>query len=91
MLEALVASAPVPDHVLKVGRHGMRLSQLSLVQLRDIFTNTSVADGTRADLEFLIIVANLWGEQALGRFQFAAGPEDTERSRLATALGAFRV
>ena len=23
MLEALVASAPVPDHVLKVGRHGM--------------------------------------------------------------------
>jgi cell division GTPase FtsZ len=91
LLEALVASAPVPDHVLKIGRHSVRLSQLSLVQLRDVFTNTSVADGTRADLEFLIIVANLWGEQALGRFQFAAGPEDNERSRFANALGAFRV
>ena len=86
-----MASAPVPDHVLKIGRHGLRLSQLSLVQLRDVFTNTSLADAMRVDLELLITVANLWGEQALGRFQFAAGPEDTERSRLATALGAFRV
>jgi len=91
ILEALVSSAPVPDHVLKVGRHGARLSQLSLVQLRDVFTNTSVADTMRADLELLITVANLWGEQALGRFQFAAGPEDNERSRLASALDAFRV
>ena len=91
LLEALVASAPVPDHVLKIGRHGVRLSQLSLVQLRDVFTNTSVADAMRVDLELLITVANLWGEQALGRFQFAAGPEDNERSRLASALDAFRV
>jgi len=91
ILEALVASAPVPDHLFKVGRHGVRLSQLSLGQLRDIFTNTSVADSTRVDLELLITVANLWGEQALGRFQFAAGPEDTERSRIASALDAFRV
>lgn len=91
ILDALVAGAPVPDHVLKVGRHGVRLSQLSLVQLRDVFTNTSVADATRADLELLITVANLWGDQALGRFQFAAAPEDNERSRLASALGAFRV
>jgi hypothetical protein len=45
----------------------------------------------RVDLELLITVANLWGEQALGRFQFAAGPEDNERSRLASALDAFRV
>ena len=91
LLEALVAGAPVPDHVLKMGRHSVRLSQLSLVQLKDVFTNTSVADGTRTDLEFLITVANLWGEQALGRFQFAAGPEDNERSRFASALGGFRV
>ena len=91
LLEALVASAPVPDHVLKIGRHGVRLSQLSLVQLRDVFTNTSVADAMRVDLELLITVANLWGEQALGRFQFAAGPEDNERSRFASALGTFRV
>ena len=76
---------------MKMGRHSVRLSQLSLVQLKDVFTNTSVADGTRTDLEFLITVANLWGEQALGRFQFAAGPEDNERSRFASALGGFRV
>jgi len=91
ILEALVASAPVSDHVFKVGRHSMRLSQLSLAQLREVFTNTSVADSTRVDLELLITVANLWGEQALGRFQFVAGPEDAERSRIASALDAFRV
>src|SRR4029078_1067679 len=69
LLEALVAGAAVPDHVLQMGRHTARPSQLNLLQLEDVCTNTSVADGTRTDLEFLITVANLWGEQALGRFQ----------------------
>jgi hypothetical protein len=90
ILEALVASPPIPNHVVKVDRRGVRLSELSHAQLRDSFTKTYVADVARADLELLITVARLWGAQALGRFQFAGISENSERSRLTTVLQGFR-
>jgi cell division GTPase FtsZ len=90
ILKALVASAPIPDHMLKVGRHGVRLSQLSHVQLQDVFTKTAVAHAARADLQLLLTVANLWGEHALEGFRFAAVSDNNERSRFTSALQGLR-
>jgi hypothetical protein len=90
ILAALVASAPIPDHVVKVDRRGARLSELSHTQLQEIFTRTHVADAARADLELLITVGRLWGAEALGRFQFSGVSPNGERTRLTSVLQGFR-
>ena len=90
VLESLVRSAPVPDHVLKVDRRLMRLSQLSHEQLNDLFTKSYMAGEARADAELLLTVGKLWGAAALERFQFVAVSGDGERSRLTSVLKGFR-
>ena len=90
ILEALVSSAPIPNHVLKINRHSVRLSEVSHSQLKDLVTNTLVPEAVRPDLDLLLTVARLWGEQALGRFQFAAGSENNDRFRLGSVLQGFR-
>ena len=90
ILETLVASTPIPNHMVKVDRRAMRLSEVSHSQLKDLFTKTYVADAVRADLELLFNVSRLWGEEALRRFQFTTVPEDIERSRLTSVLQGFR-
>ena len=76
ILETLVASTPIPNHMVKVDRHAMRLSEVSHSQLKELFTKTYVADAVRTDLELLFNVSRLWGEQALRRFQFITVPEE---------------
>ena len=90
ILESLVASTPIPNHMVKVDRRAMRLSEVSQAQLKDLFTKTHLADTVRADLELLFNVSRLWGEQALRRFQFTTVPEHMERSRLTNVLQGFR-
>ena len=90
ILEALVASTPIPNHMLKIDRHAVRLSEVSHAQLKDLLANTSPADAVRADLDLLLTVAKLWGEQALKRFHFTGVSEDGERSRLSSVLQGFR-
>ena len=90
VLESLVASTPIPNHMVKVDRRVMRLSEVSEAQLKDLFTNTHVAGAVRADLELLFNVSRLWGEQALRRLQFTTVPEHEERSRLTSVLQGFR-
>jgi hypothetical protein len=90
VLEVLVASASIPNHLLRVDRRAVRLSELSYPQLKELFAKTYVEDAARADLELLITVGRLWGAEALARFQFAGSPENGERSRLTTVLQGFR-
>ena len=90
ILESLVASTPIPNHLLKVDRRVVRLSEVSHAQLKELFTKTYVGDAVRADLELLFNVGRLFGEQALRRFQFTTVPEHSERSRLTSVLQGFR-
>ena len=90
VLESLVASTPIPNHMVKVDRRVMRLSEVSQAQLKDLFTKTHLADAVRADLELLFNVSRLWGEPALRRFQFTTVPEHMERSRITSVLQGFR-
>jgi cell division GTPase FtsZ len=90
ILEALVTSAPIPNHLLKVDRRAVRLSELSHAQLNDVFTKAYVPDTARADLELLLTVGRLWGPQSLERFRFSGVSENNERSKLASVLQGFR-
>jgi cell division GTPase FtsZ len=90
ILDALVSSAPLPNHVLTIGKHTVRLSQLNHDQLNDLFARSYVGGTARPDLELLLIVGRLWGPEALGRFQFTGVSETGERSRLSSILHGFR-
>ena len=90
LLDALVASAPIPDHLLKVDRRELRLSQVPHAQLQDVAARSHLDEAARADIDLLITVSRLWGVAALERFEFVNESAATERSRLASALLGFR-
>jgi cell division GTPase FtsZ len=90
ILRALVESASIPNHILKVDRRDMRLSDLGYERLKDLFAKSHVPDAARADVHLLLTVARFWGPDALGRFEFAGVARDPERSRFASALLSLR-
>ena len=90
LLGALVAGGPIPDHLLKIDRRDARLSQLRLAQIQDLVARTHVDEAARADVDLLITVARLWGEEAMERFEFATSAGTPERSRLASVLLGLR-
>jgi cell division GTPase FtsZ len=90
ILEALVSSAAIPNHMLKVHRRDVRLSELSHAQLKDLVTKIYIADAARADVELLLTVGRLWGPQVLTRFQFASVSEHRDRSTLTSVLQGLR-
>ena len=89
ILNVLVAGTVVPNHVLKVGRHEMRLSEIKYAQLKEIFSNASLTDAIRADLQLLMAVGSLWGPDSLARLQFSDTMYPREASRLSGLLDGF--
>jgi hypothetical protein len=53
-------------------------------------TEPRFSDAIRADLQLLVTIATLWGEEALARFDFAPLPEVSDTSRIALLLHPFR-
>jgi cell division GTPase FtsZ len=89
VLDALVNSTPMTDHLLKVDHRGVRLSELNYAQLSDVVKRVSVPDAARADVDLLMSVGRLFGGDALGRFQFVAA-QNGERSGFAGLLQGLR-
>ena len=50
----------------------------------------SFPDAARADLQLVVTVATLWGEEALPRFDFTSVPEGADTSRIGLLLQPFR-
>ena len=90
ILSVLVESTVVPNHVLRVGRQEMRLSDIKYAQLREIFSQASVNDAMRGDLRLLMAVGSLWGPDSLSRFRFVNSSQMRESSRLSGLLQGFR-
>jgi len=90
MLETLIASAAVADHMVKVGRKTTRLRELSYEQLQEIRARTILPDDVQADLDLLITVGRFWGPDAVKRFQFVAAPERSGPSMMENLLDRFR-
>jgi hypothetical protein len=90
ILEVLVDGAPVPDHAVKLGRHTMRLHELSYEQAQEVGSKTFVPEAVRPDLDLLITVGRFWGADALKRLRFVEAAERHQRSTVESLLDRFR-
>ena len=73
MLDVLSASE-IPNHLLRHGRHDVRLSRLTYSQMRDISATTLLQGAAGADLQLLLAIGQLWGDAAIGRLRFVEVP-----------------
>jgi len=90
VLNVLIDTAAVPDHVVKLGRQPMHLHELSFEQLQEVSAKTMVPDSVRSELDLLITVGRFWGADAITRIRFVEAPERTEPSMMETLLERFR-
>ena len=90
LLDAFVTGATVTDYVVRMDRRSLPLSQLTYRQLQTLSGKLSVPDVVRPDLDLLVAIGRLWGEDAVARVRFTDVPHDRETSRLSTLLGALR-
>ena len=90
VLNVLIDTAAVPDHVVKLGRQPMHLRELSFEQLQEVSAKTMVPDSVRSELDLLITVGRFWGADAITRIRFVEAPERTEPSMMETLLERFR-
>ena len=88
VLDVLIGSTTIPNHLLKVDRRDRRLGELNYGQLCDLVRHVAVPDVARADIDLLISVGRLWGGEAVRRFKFVAVAD--ERSGLAGLLHGLR-
>ena len=90
VLNVLIDTAAVPDHVVKLGRQPMHLRELSFEQLQEVSAKTMVPDSVRSELDLLITVGRFWGADALKRVRFVEAPERHEPSMMEALLERFR-
>jgi len=88
ILDTLLQSSPLPDHMVRVGRHDVPVSEATYEELKRLATETILPDAVRTDLLLLVAVGTLWGADAIKRFEFAPRPPRESSSRL-FSLAAF--
>jgi cell division GTPase FtsZ len=87
LLDALTNSIEIPNHVMRLGRQGVRLSDLRYAQLKEISAKTLVRGAAGTDLQLLVAIGHLWGDEAFSRLRFVDIVEREESSRFAALLG----
>ena len=90
LFEALCASLEIPDHIVGLGRQQARLSELDYVQLRAALTSPSVPEAIRADVQLLLTIVQVWGEDALRHCHFRELAAQRAASGFAGLLQSFR-
>jgi hypothetical protein len=90
LLEALVTSVVVPNHHLWRGRQAVHLADASYDDLKEIAEKTTVNGAAGADLQLLLAIARVWGEEALRRLRFVEVATPEGSSRLGAMLGSHR-
>jgi hypothetical protein len=92
MLDVLVQNVTIPNYLLRQGRRTLHLNEATFEDLKQIVTETIFPDAIRSDLQLLIAVGTLWGEDALARFEFIQSSDaGLKPSRLGSLLGALRI
>ena len=77
VLDVLVGGVAVPNHPVRRGKQSVRLSDMSYQDLLEL-AKTSTLATIRPDLDLLLAVGRLWGEEGLRRLRFAdATPNGT--------------
>jgi hypothetical protein len=87
LLTALGENIVVQNHAIRLGRRAARLKDLRYEQLKDIAASTLVLGEAGSDLQLLLAIGHLWGEEALARVRFVDIAEQEDPSRLAALFG----
>ena len=88
LLEALVTSVVIPNHVFWRGRQPVRLADARYEDLKEIAEKTTVDGAAGTDLQLVVAVGRLWGEEAWRRLRFVDVAEGS--SRFGALLGSHR-
>ena len=86
LLTALVDDVVIPNHGVK----GRRARDLGYAELKEIWSNTFVPEAMRVDLELLLVVGRLGGDEAMGRLRFAELEPGEGSSKLGSLLHSLR-
>jgi cell division GTPase FtsZ len=90
LFDALRTSLEIPNHFVKVGRRHVRLSDLGYAGLREALTSASLPDAIRAEVELLVTIGRVWGEDAVRQCHFREMPEPPGVSGFASLLQGLR-
>jgi hypothetical protein len=91
ILETLLQNVVIPDYEVRSGRQTVHVSALTHEELKQIVAETIFPDAIRRDLQLLVAVGMLWGEDAVRRFAFTPISDDTQKpSKLGSLLQTFR-
>jgi cell division GTPase FtsZ len=90
LLDTLATSVVIPNHVLWRGRHALHFADASSDDLKETAAQTNLAGAVAADLQLLLAITSLWGEEARRRLRFVEVAEPTGSSRLGALLGLRR-
>ena len=87
LLDALVESFVIPNHVLRHGRQPLNMAAATYDDLKEIDARTTVGSPAAADLKLMLAIAALWGADALKRVRFVETAEPEAPSRIASLFG----
>ena len=87
LLDALVESFVIPNHMVRRGRQPVTLAKATYDELKEIDARTMVGSPAATDLKLLLAIASLWGADALKRVRFVQIAEPEGPSRLASLFG----
>jgi cell division GTPase FtsZ len=88
VLDAFVANVAIPNHRVRRGRDIANVSDLSFADLQEV-ARTSVLEVMKPDLDLLLTVGRLFGDDAVKRIRFGE-PVNNGRSAIADLLHAWR-
>jgi cell division GTPase FtsZ len=70
LFATLLESVPLRNHAIRCGRRDVPIEEASYAQLREAATRTDLPDAVRSDVQVLIAVGRLWGEEAVRQCRF---------------------
>lgn len=86
LLTVVADNVVFPNHVLKLGRREMRMRDVSLPELKELFSKSSVSEAVRADVRLLMAIGNLWGSDSFDRLRFDDELSPAERASKLTQM-----
>jgi hypothetical protein len=90
LLDALASSTVIPNHVLSLERHSVHLADGSYEDLKEISAKTAVSGAAGTDLQLVLAIMRLWGEEARRRLRFVEVAAPDSSSRLGALFGLRR-
>jgi hypothetical protein len=87
LLDALVESFVMPNHVIRRGRPPATLAAATFDELKEIDGKMVVGSPAATDVKLLVAIASLWGADALKRVRFVQIAEPESSSRIAALFG----